>query len=77
MIIPLLTQYMFHDPKALRFALLVIPVLICPSSALVLLSRRRAFLGQIMSLEVEAQSPSRPPREGRAPGALASQGAKS
>ncbi len=77
MIIPMLTQYMFHDPKALRFALLVIPVLICPSSALVLLSRRRAFLGQIMSLEVETQSPSRPPREGRAPGALASQGGKS
>jgi MFS family permease len=48
--IPMITQYGFHDPKALRFALLLIPVAICPTSFLVLLAQRRAFLDQVVAM---------------------------
>jgi MFS family permease len=54
MLIPVATQYLFHDPKALRFALLLIPLVICPSSLLVLLGRRRAFIDQISRVRGEA-----------------------
>jgi MFS family permease len=54
MIIPIATQYLFHDPKALRFALLLIPLVICPSSFALLLNRRRAFLDQLVRLKADA-----------------------
>jgi hypothetical protein len=57
--IPLATQYLFHDPKALRLALLLIPLVICPSSFLVLLGRRRAFLDQVTSLGAKAAAQER------------------
>ncbi len=57
LLIPMATQYLFHDPKALRFALLLIPLVICPLSFLVLLSRRRAFLDQLVRLSPKGRSP--------------------
>jgi MFS family permease len=48
--IPMVTQYWFGDPKALRFALLLMPVVICPSSFVVLLGRRRAFIDQVLGV---------------------------
>ncbi len=57
MLIPIVTQYLFHDPKALRFALLLIPLVICPASIAVLLGRRRAFLDQLIRLKVAAETP--------------------
>jgi MFS family permease len=54
MLIPLATQSLFHDPKALRFALLLVPLAICPLSLLVLLRQRRAFLAQLLQLQADA-----------------------
>jgi MFS family permease len=59
MLIPVATQYLFHDPKALRFALMLIPLVICPSSLLVLLGRRRAFLDQLVRVDLEAKGQNR------------------
>jgi MFS family permease len=52
---PLLTQYVFHDPKALRQALMIVPAVICPLSALILLRARPAFLAQVSSFNGGAQ----------------------
>ncbi len=54
MVVPMVTQYVFHDPKALRLALLLPPLVICPASLLVLLSQRRAFLDQIVTVRAGA-----------------------
>jgi MFS family permease len=54
-VIPMVTQYAFHDPKALRLALLLLPLVICPASLLVLLGQRRAFLHQIVGVRAGAE----------------------
>jgi len=60
MLIPLVTQYIFHDPKSLRLALLLLPLVICPVSILVLLGQRRAFLDQIVNVRAGAAAAAEP-----------------
>jgi len=60
MLIPIITQYIFHDPKSLRLALLLLPLVICPASILVLLAQRRAFLDQIVNVRAGAAAAAEP-----------------
>jgi MFS family permease len=55
MLIPLATQDLFHDPKALRFSLVLIPLAVCPTTLFWLLSRRRPFLDQVVRLRGDAE----------------------
>jgi hypothetical protein len=52
---PLLTQYVFHGREALRLALMIVPGIACPLSALILLRARPAFLAQVISLKGESR----------------------
>jgi hypothetical protein len=50
---PLLTQYVFHDPGSLRLALVIVPAIVCPLSAGILLWSRRAFAAQVARVRAE------------------------
>jgi MFS family permease len=50
-IIPMMTQYIFHNLKDLGYALMILPLVICPLAILVLLACRRAFLAQVLRIK--------------------------
>jgi hypothetical protein len=58
MIFPVLTQYVFHDPRSLRYALIVVPLVLIPAAMSVLLWCRPAFLAQVIRTRIEADKPS-------------------
>jgi hypothetical protein len=53
---PLLTQYIFHDPASLRLALVIVPAIVCPLSAAILLWSRPAFAAQVRQVRAETAS---------------------
>jgi MFS family permease len=55
-IIPMMTQYIFHDPKDLVYALVLLPLVICPLAILVLLRCRPAFLAQVLRIKADAEA---------------------
>jgi len=57
MIFPLLTQYVFHDPRSLRYALIIVPLVVSPAAMLVLLCCRPSFLAQVLRTRMELDSP--------------------
>jgi MFS family permease len=56
MIFPLMTQYVFHDPKALRYALIIVPLVISPAAMAVLFFCRKAFVAQVIRTRMDAES---------------------
>jgi len=56
MIFPVLTQYVFHDPRSLRYALIVVPLVLIPAAMSVLLWCRPAFLAQVIRTRIEADN---------------------
>jgi MFS family permease len=56
MIFPVLTQYVFHDPRSLRYALIIVPLVVGPAAMLVLLWCRPAFLAQVIRTRMEMES---------------------
>jgi MFS family permease len=54
LIIPALTQYVFHNANDLGHALMILPLAICPLAVLVLLGRRRAFLAQVLRIKSDS-----------------------
>jgi hypothetical protein len=56
MIFPLLTQYVFHDPGSLRYALMIVPVVVSPAAILVLLCCRSSFVARVIRTRLDAES---------------------
>lgn len=56
MIFPILTQYVFHNPQSLRYALIIVPLVVSPAAMLTLLYCRPSFVAQVIRTRMDAES---------------------
>ncbi|WP_091737609.1 MFS transporter [Phenylobacterium immobile] len=59
LLVPLLTDFVFHDPMALRYSLLVVSVIATPIIIILLLLARRPFVAHVNGMSAEAVAAAR------------------